>query len=126
MDDKKKIVTITFFDGIDPALFKELSIPNPKPLGWPTSEYEAGNLSPKGNIVVARECLMTYDPVNDRKGGNILKIGEAPVRPGCSGVQIQVQCSMLLEGFRPNKIVRFYPASWPVIALPKEEDFHGR
>ena len=126
MDDKKKIVTITFFDGIDPALFKELSIPNPKPLGWPTSEYEAGNLSPKGNIDVARECLMTYDPVNDRKGGNILKIGEAPVRPGCSGVQIQVQCSMLLEGFRPNKIVRFYPASWPVIALPKEEDFHGR
>ena len=126
VDDKKKVVTITFFDGIDPALFKEFTIPNPKPLGWPTSEYEAGNLSPKGNIVVARECLMTYDPVNDRKGGNILKICEVPIRPGCSGVQIQVQCGMLLEGFRPKKIVRFYPASWPVIALPKEEGFHGR
>jgi len=126
VDDKKRIVSITFFDGIDPALFEDLTSTNPAPLGWPTSEYEAGNLSPKGNIVVARECLMTYDPVNDRKGGNIVKIGKVPVRPGCSGVQIQVQCGILLEGFRPGKIVRFYPASWPVIALPMEESFHGR
>jgi hypothetical protein len=126
VDDKKRIVTITFFDGIDPELLKDLSSSNPEPLGWPTLEYNKGNLSPKGNIVVARECLMTYDPVNDRKGGNILKIGKVPVRPGCSGVQIQVQCGILLEGFRPQKIVRFYPATWPVIALPKEEGFHGR
>ena len=126
VDDKKKVVTITFFDSVDPALFKDLTSTNPKPLGWPTSEYAEGNLSPKGNIVVARECLMTYDPVNDRKGGNILKIGEVPIRPGCSGVQIQVQCGMLLEGFRPRKTVRFYPANWPVIALPKEEGYHGR
>lgn len=126
VDDKQRIVTITFFDGIDPALFKDLSSTNPAPLGWPTSEYDHGNLSPKGNIVVARECLMTYDQVNDRKGGNILRIGKVPVRPGCSGVQIQVQCGILLEGFRPGKIVRFFPATWPVIGLPKEESFHGR
>jgi hypothetical protein len=126
VDDKKRVVTITFFDNVDPSLFKDLSSTSPKPLGWPTSEYEEGNLSPKGNIVVARECLMTYDQVNDRKGGNILKIGNVPVRPGCSGVQIQVQCGILLEGFRPGKIVRFFPATWPVIALPKEEGFHGR
>jgi hypothetical protein len=126
VDDKKRVVTITFFDSVDPSLFKDLSSTSPKPLGWPTSEYEEGNLSPKGNIVVARECLMTYDQVNDRKGGNILKIGNVPVRPGCSGVQIQVQCGILLEGFRPGKIVRFFPATWPVIALPKEEGFHGR
>ena len=126
VDDKKRVVTITFFDGVDPSLFKDLSSTSPKPLGWPTSEYDEGNLSPKGNIVVARECLMTYDQVNDRKGGNILEIGKVPVRPGCSGVQIQVQCGILLEGFRPGKIVRFFPATWPVIALPKEEGFHGR
>ena len=33
---------------------------------------------------------------------------------------------MLLEGFRPRRIVRFYPATWKVIALPREEQFHGR
>ena len=126
VDDKQRVVTITFFDGCDAELFKELPLPNPEPLGWPTSEYNHGNLSPKGNIVVSRECLMTYDQVNDRKGGNILKIGEVPIRPGCSGVQIQVKCGILLDGFRPDRIVKFFPATWPVVALPREEQFHGR
>ncbi len=125
VDDKKRIVTITFFDSIDRDLFKDLRSTNPTPLGWPTGGAKDPN-APKGNIVVARECLMTYNPVNDRKGGNILKIDEVPVRPGCSGVQIQVACSILLEGFRPKKIVRFYPANWPVNPLPREEEFHGR
>jgi hypothetical protein len=37
-----------------------------------------------------------------------------------------VQCGILLEGFRPRKIVRFFPATWAVEPLPKEEEFHGR
>ena len=69
---------------------------------------------------------MTYDPVNDRKGGNILQIGQVPVQPGSSGVQIKVKCDLLLEGYRPKRIVRFYPAPWKVNALPREEQFSGR
>ncbi len=126
VDDETQIITITFFDGIDPGLFKDLSVINPEPLGWPTSGGAKNDLAPKGTVAVARECLMTYDPTNDRKGGNILKISEVPVRPGCSGVQIQLECDMLLEGFRPTKIVRFYPASWPFVTLPMEESFFGR
>ena len=126
VDDKKKIVTMTFFDGLDLALFNELTNINPEPLGWPTSGGAKNDLAPKGTIAVARGSLMTYDPTNDRKGGNILKIGKVPVGPGCSGVQIQVECGMLLEGYRPTKIVRFFPASWPFITIPKEETFHGR
>jgi hypothetical protein len=126
VDDETQIVTMTFFDGLDLALFKDLTKINPEPLGWPTSGGAKDDLAPKGTIAVARENLMTYDPTNDRKGGNILKIGNVPVTPGCSGVQIQVECDMLLEGYRPTKIVRFYPASWPFITVPKEESFHGR
>jgi hypothetical protein len=126
VDDKKRIVTITFFDSVDPVLFDELPKTNPKPLGWPTKEYNWGNVVAKGNIIVVRDCLMSYDQVNDRKGGNILRIGKAPVQAGCSGVQIQVQCGILLEGFRPNKHVRFFPATWRVVSLPKEERYHGR
>ena len=126
VEDRKRVVTITFFDSVDPVLFKELPNPNPKALGWPTKEYNWGNVAPKGNIIVVRECLMCYNQVNDRKGGNILKIGKVPVLPGCSGVQIQVQCGILLEGFRPGEIVRFFPATWAVEPLPKEEEFHGR
>ncbi len=126
VDDEKQIVTITFFDGIDPALFKDLGVIVPEPLGWPTSGGAKDDLAPKGTVAVARECLMMYDPVNDRKGGNILKTTKVPVQAGCSGVQIQVQCGMLLEGYRPTKIVRFFPACWNVVALPREEQFFGR
>ncbi|HVJ69032.1 MAG TPA: hypothetical protein VM510_13675 [Caulifigura sp.] len=126
VDDESQIVTITFFGGIDPALFDELAWTNPEPFGWPLSKPESKPLSPKGTIAVARECLMTHDPVNDRKGGNILDIEKIPVEPGSSGVRIRVQCDMLLEGFRPRRVVRFYPATWKVQALPREEQFFGR
>jgi len=33
-------------------------------------------------------------------------------------VQIKVKCDLLLEGFRPKRVVRFYTATWKVIALP--------
>ena len=69
---------------------------------------------------------MSYDPVNDRKGGHILSIGQIPVEPGSCGVQIRCKCGMLLEGFRPRRVVRFDPATWKVIALPREEQFFGR
>ena len=55
-----------------------------------------------------------------------LAIGKVPLEPGNSGVQIKVKCCMLLEGHRPGRIVRFYPATWKVSALPHEEQFHGR
>lgn len=125
VDDDKQVVTITFFGGVDPALFDELKLINEEPHGWPFSGREDDPKAPKGGIAVARECLMTYDPVNDRKGGNILKISQVAQQPGSSGVQIQVKCCQLLEGFRPQRIVRFYTATWKVDALPREEQFHG-
>ena len=126
VDDEKQIVTITFFGGVDPKLFDELKGINEEPQGWPFSAKEDDPKAPKGGIAVARESLMTYDPVNDRKGGNIIYIGKVPIEPGCSGVQIRVKCGMMLEGYRPRRIIRFYPATWKVIALPREEQFQGR
>ena len=126
VDDEKQIVTITFFDGVDRALFKELTGIDEKPHGWPFSAPEDDPKAPKGGIAVARECLMTYEPMHDRKGGNILAIEEVPAQVGSSGVRITVKCCMMLEGFRPGHVVRFFPATWPVNLLPKEEQFHGR
>ena len=126
VDDAKQIVTITFFAGVDPKLFDELKGINEERQGWPFSFPEDDPKAPKGGIAVARESLMTYDPLNDRKGGNILDIKNVPIEPGSSGVQIKVKCGMMLEGYRPRRIVRFYPATWRVLALPLEEQFHGR
>ena len=126
VDDEKQIVTITFFDGVDPKLFEELKGIDEKPHGWPFSAPEDDPKAPKGGIAVAQECLMTYEPMHDRKGGNILEITEVPPEVGSSGVRIRVKCCMMLEGFRPGRVVRFYPATWPVNVLPKEEQFFGR
>src|SRR6185436_2177533 len=98
----------------------ELLLTNPEPFGWPLAKPEDTPTAPKGTIAVARESLMTYDPVNDRKGGNILDVTKVPIEPGSSGVRIRVRCDMLLEGYRPRRIVRFYPATWKVVALPRE------
>jgi hypothetical protein len=126
VDDEQQIVTITFFGGVDAKLFDELTLTNSDKIGWPLSKEPENPEAPKGTIAVARESLMTYDPVNDRKGGNILDIKKISIEPGSSGVQIRVKCDMLLEGYRPRRIVRFYPATWKVIALPREEQFQGR
>jgi len=126
VDDEAQIVTLMFFGAVDPKLFDELTHINPEPFGWPLSKPEDKPLEPKGTIAVARDSLMTYDPVNDRKGGNILDIRKVPIEPGSSGVRIRVKCDMLLEGYRPGRTIRFYPATWKVIALPQEEQFQGR
>ena len=126
VEDEPQIVTITFFGNVDPKLFDELKRINEEPHGWPFSGREDDPKAPKGGICVARDSLMTYDPVNDRKGGNILHFGQVPIEPGSSGVQIKVKCCQLLDGFRPNRVIRFYPATWKVNALPREEQFHGR
>ena len=126
VNDAKQHVTITFFDGIDAKLFEELKGIDEKPQGWPFSVPEDNPNAPKGGIAVARPSLMTYDPVNDRKGGNIVAFNKVPVSPGCSGVQITVKCGMMLEGYRPRRVVRFYPATWKVESLPLEERFEGR
>ena len=77
-------------------------------------------------LAVARETLMSYDPVNDRKTGSVLEVKKIPAEPGSSGVQIKLKMDMMLEGYRPKHIVRFYPPTWKVIALPKEEEYFGR
>jgi hypothetical protein len=126
VDDDAEIVTLLFFSGVDPTLFEELSLTNSDKVGWPLSKEADNPSAPKGTIAVARDSLMTYDPENDRKGGNILDVKKIAVEPGSSGVQIRVKCDMLLEGFRPRRIVRFYPATWKVTGLPREEKFEGR
>jgi len=126
VEDESQMVTITFFAGVDAGLFSELAMVDGQSVGWPLSKEADNPSAPKGTIAVARESLMTYDPVNDRKGGNIVEIKSIPIELGSSGVQIRVKCDMMLEGFRPRRIVRFYPATWKVIALPREEQFFGR
>lgn len=124
VEDEPQLVTVTFFDNVDAKLFEDLTIkdlnaPPPKDGSPPPVE-------PRGGLAVARESLMTYDPVNDRKTGSVLEVKKVPVEPGGSGVQLKLKMDMMLEGYRPKRIVRFFPETWKVNALPKEEEYFGR
>lgn len=126
VDDEARIVTINFFGNVDPVLFDELAVMDGKKADWPMKAQVDDPNAPKGAVAVARESLMTYDPVNDKKRGEILEIKRVPVEPGGGGVQLRIRCDLLLEGFRPHHIVRFFPATWPIISLPREEEFFNR
>ncbi|MEQ8787989.1 MAG: hypothetical protein RIC55_16905 [Pirellulaceae bacterium] len=103
VDNQKRIVTVTLFGGVDSKLLESLQ---------PNTTVTA---------VVAEPSLRSYDQVNDRKGGPLLSVESIPVEPGSSGVQIRFQPSLLLEGFRPDRIVRIFPSGWPIESIPQEE-----
>jgi hypothetical protein len=122
VDDDQEIVTVTLFSNVDPTLFEDLKLNAPVPKGMPPET----KTKPGANLFVAEPTLLTYDPQNDRKGGEILESKAIPVAPGCSGLQLRVKCSMLLEGYRPRRIVLVQPATWPYRSLPMEELLFGR
>lgn len=124
VEDEPQFVTVTFFGGVDPKLFTELTIIDPN--APPPKDGSPPPTEPRGGLAVARATLMTYDPVNDRKTGGVLDVKKIPAEPGSSGIQIKLKMDMMLEGYRPKSIVRFYPPTWKVIALPREEEFFGR
>ncbi len=124
VDDEQQFVTVVFFGNVDAKLFDELKIKDPNLP--PPKDGSPPPVEPRGGLAVACETLMTYDPVNDRKTGSILEVKKVPVEPGSSGVQMKIKMDLMLEGYRPKRIVRFYPETWKVIALPKEEEFFGK
>ena len=50
---------------------------------------------------------------------------EKEVPLGSSGIQIRMKVDQIIEGFRPGKIVRVRPKSWPDDAVPREEYTDG-
>ncbi|PQO25263.1 hypothetical protein C5Y96_25505 [Blastopirellula marina] len=103
VDNQNRILTVTFFGGIDPTLLEDFK-PNTT-----------------AQVCVSEPTLQIYDQVNDKKGGPILSVEQVEKRPGSSGIQVRVQPSLLLEGYRPGRIVRIFPSGWPIVTLPEEE-----
>jgi hypothetical protein len=124
VEDEPQFVTVTFFGNVDTKLFDELKTKDPN--APPPKDGSPPPVEPRGGLACAMTSLMTFDPVNDRKTGSVLEVKQIPIEPGSSGVQLKLKMDMMLEGYRPKRIVRFYPETWKVIAMPKEEEFFGR
>lgn len=102
----KGIVTLTLFGGMDPSLYDEIR------------KSPASGVA----IAVAEKTLRSYWQDHDNKGGRVVKLKEIKDAPlSSSGIQISVQVSELLEGFRPGRIVRVRLNGWPNVKLPPEE-----
>ena len=103
VDNEKRLVTVTLFGGFDLALTNDFKL--------------------KGRVaaLVAEDSLRTYDQINDRMYSEVLEIKGVPLAPGSSGLQLVIKPENLLEGFRPRRILRLLPDSWPLIELPWEE-----
>lgn len=61
-------------------------------------------------------------------GGPILEVNHQNVEPppGSSGIQVRIRVDLIVEGFRPGRIVRIRPMNWPDDGVPREEYTGGK
>lgn len=75
----------------------------------------------------AENTLRAYWENHDGMEGKIESVerskSEAPFRG--SGIQIKFSTNLILEGFRPGRIVRIRPNPWLKVKPPKEEQING-
>ena len=102
-------VTATLFGGMDPSLYADFQ----KGVGAQMNGAE-NTLKHTGGH---------YGPAHMASNGKILDVtkatGEIPL--GSSGIQIQFETDLIIEGIRPTRVVRVRPESWPKMQVPREE-----
>ena len=102
-------VTATLFGGMDDVLYADFKKDVPalmtaveSTLKHTHGAYGPAHMACKGPIV------------------DVVKAdGEVPL--GSSGIQIQFQTDLIIEGIRPGRIVRVRPGNWPQVQVPREE-----
>jgi hypothetical protein len=64
-----------------------------------------------------------YGPAHMASRGSILDVTRLPdpAPLGSSGIQIQFETDLIIEGIRPGRIVRVRPGTWPQVQVPREE-----
>lgn len=98
-------ITATLFGGMDETLY---------------TDFKPGI---GAQMAAAEETLRTWWPDHDGMDGRIIAVEKNDNEPefGSSGIQIQFQVPLALEGFRPGRIVRIRPHHWPKVKPPVEE-----
>jgi hypothetical protein len=107
-------VTATLFGGMDPSLY---------------ADFKKGG---QGQMAASDAHLKHLDGKVSHSQrairGSILDVKNqdkaAPL--GSSGIQIRMKLDVVLEGFRPGRIVRIRPMNWPDDSVPREEYTNSR
>lgn len=98
-------IQATLFGGMDESLY---------------ADFKAGI---GGKMAAAEATLRTWWPDHDGMDGRITDVKRISDDPtlGSSGLQIQFEVPLILEGFRPGRTVRIRPQNWPNVKPPVEE-----
>ncbi|MCC9609408.1 hypothetical protein LOC68_05360 [Blastopirellula sp. JC732] len=98
-------VTATLFGGMDESLY---------------ADFKPG-ISAK--MAAAENTLRTWWQDHDGMDGKIVAVEKIEENPplGSSGIQIQFEVPLILEGFRPGRVARIRPQNWPNVKPPMEE-----
>lgn len=98
-------ITVTLFGGMDETLY---------------ADFEPGV---GAQMAAAEATLRTWWPNHDGMDGRITDVTKSDAKPkfGSSGIQVELQVPLALEGFRPGRTVRIRPHSWPKVKPPVEE-----
>lgn len=107
VDNQQSLVSMVLFAGFEPKLAEDFV------------------KNESCTAAVAEENLRTWDQINDRKGGTVTNIEQVEMSPGNSGIRITFKASLLLEGFRPGRVIRLWPGKWKVDDLPREEKLYN-
>ena len=102
-------VSSTLFGGMDPSLYADFR------------EGVEGQINGAENTL--KHTAGHYGPGHIASSGKIIRVkktsGEIPM--GSSGIQIQFETDLIIEGIRPGRVVRIRPQSWPKMQIPREE-----
>jgi hypothetical protein len=102
-------VTATLFGGMDASLYDDFRKDAQAQMNGAenTMKHAGGHYGP-GHIAS-----------NGRITGIVKAAGEIPL--GSSGIQIQFETDLIIEGIRPTRVIRVRPQSWPSRQVPREE-----
>jgi hypothetical protein len=102
-------VTATLFGGMDPSLYADFQ------KGSPVVVNGAEN--------TLKHAGGAYGPAHMASKGSILNVTKASedVPLGSSGIQIQFETDLIIEGIRPTRVVRVRAPNWPQVQVPREE-----
>ena len=103
-------VTVTLFGGMDDSLYADFKKGQSAMLASSenTLKHWAGGTA--GTTQMASKGILLEVSKTDNRGSF-----------GSSGIQLSLETNLVTEGFRPGKVIRIRPATWPVLEVPREE-----
>ena len=103
-------VTVSLFGGMDDSLYADFKKGQKAMLASSenTLKHWAGGTAGTAQMA-SKGVLLEVSKTNKR------------VPLGSSGIQVSLETDLVTEGFRPGKVIRIRPESWPLLEVPREE-----